>query len=151
MNIIESHFCIRDICLIILTKTTYSYVWFDREISWSIRPMILMIGSGQNYERFTFKLILDTTFVFVRSRCFMNISLESKMNDFKNDFSHVSMTKNELLVHSRLLSWVIFQLCQVTDPFRFVCRSSVKFFNHEDIISDPWNIIEILSKLLRPW
>ena len=39
------------------------------------------------------------------------------------------MTKNELLIHSRLLSWVISQLCQVTDPFLFVCRSSVKFFN----------------------
>ena len=74
------------------------------------------------------RLNLDTTFVFVRSRCFMNISLEAKMNDFKNDFSHVSMTKNELLVHSRLLSCVICQLYQVTDPFRFVCRSSVKFF-----------------------
>ena len=29
-------------------KTTNSYVWFDRENSRSIRPMILMIGSGQN-------------------------------------------------------------------------------------------------------
>ena len=150
MNIIESHFCIRDTYLIIFYKTTYSYVWFDDEIPWSIRPMILMIGSGQNCERlkkveFRYIICLRTITLFHEYFAW------SENERFKNDFSHVSMTKNELLIHSRLLSWVIFQLCQVIDQIRFVCRSSVKFFNHEDIISDPWNIIEILSKRLWSW